>query len=118
MFSQEFESPLLAKGPEMMEKSGRCVERIKRTENLIFYDSWPGEKLTGILFDISPKGLRFCTEFKLKIGQLIKIEGENFKALAEVIHIRQEQKSIFSNGVRFHKVHFQNGKGNFILTTV
>lgn len=118
MFSQECDSPLLAKGPEMIEKPGRCVERIKRSENLIFYDSWPGEKLTGILFDISPKGLRFYTEFKLKIGQLIKIEGENFKALAEIIHIRREQKNIFNNGVSFHKVHFQDGKGNFILTTV
>ena len=112
----ECDSPLFSSGLEMLKKSGRSIERIKRSEKLFFLISWPGQKFSGSLFDISPRGLRFSAQFKLDIGQIIKIEGENFKAVAEVIH-RRDQGNISSNGVCFHTILFNNAKGNFVLTS-
>jgi curved DNA-binding protein CbpA len=111
------DSPLFSPDKEMPGKFIRSLERIKRLENIVFYVYWPGQKLLGRLFDISPKGLRFNTGFRLDTGQIIKIEGENFKAVAEVVHI-QEEDSGSSIGVCFQAVLFNSTKGNFLLTSV
>jgi curved DNA-binding protein CbpA len=111
------ESPLFSTGKEMLGKSIRSLERIKRSENIVFHVYWPGQKLPGRLFDISPKGLRFNTEYGLDTGQIIKIEGEKFKAVAEVVHSKVEN-SRSSIGVCFRTVFFYSAKGSFLLTSV
>jgi curved DNA-binding protein CbpA len=111
------DSPLFSPGKEILGKSIRCLERIKRSESIIFYVYWPGQKLPGRLFDISPKGLRFNTEFGLDTGQIIKIEGEKFKAVAEVVHSQVEDNRS-SIGVCFRTVLFHSAKGSFLLTSV
>jgi curved DNA-binding protein CbpA len=111
------DSPLFSPDEEMLGKATRSLDRIKRSENIIFYVYWPSQKLPGYLFDISPKGLRFKTDFGLDTGQIIKIEGEKFKAVAEVIHSQVEDKKN-SIGVRFRTVLFNSEKGNFLFTSV
>jgi curved DNA-binding protein CbpA len=111
------DSPLFSPGKEMLGKSIRSLERLKKSENIIFHVYWPGQKLPGLLFDISPKGLRFNTEFGLDTGQIIKIEGEKFKAVAEVVHSKVENNRS-SIGVCFRTVFFNSAKGNFLLTSV
>jgi len=109
-------SPLFFSGPEK-NRSVRSLERLERSQNISFYTEWPGRKLSGHLLDISPRGLCFKTEYSLDIGQIIKIDGEKFKAVAEVIHGRAES-NISSNGVCFLSVLFESPKGNFLLTSV
>jgi curved DNA-binding protein CbpA len=111
------DSPLFPSDEEMLGKATRSLDRIKRSENIIFYVYWPSQKLPGYLFDISPKGLRFETDFGLDTGQIIKIEGEKFKAVAEVIHSHMEAKKN-SVGVCFRTVLFDSEKGNFLFTSV
>jgi curved DNA-binding protein CbpA len=111
------DSPLFSPDEEMLGKATRSLDRIKKSENIIFYVYWPSQKLPGYLFDISPKGLRFKSDFGLDTGQIIKIEGEKFKAVAEVIHIQVEDKKN-SIGVCFRTILFNSEKGNFLLTSV
>jgi curved DNA-binding protein CbpA len=111
------DSPLFYPDKEMLGKTTRSLDRMKRSGNIIFYVDWPSQKLPGYLFDISPKGLRFKTEFGLDAGQIIKIEGNKFKAVAEVIHSQVEEKKN-SVGVCFQTVLFKSEKGNFLFTSV
>jgi hypothetical protein len=101
----------------MLGRSIRSLERVKKSENIIFYVYWPGKKFPGRLFDISPKGLGFNTELGLDTGQIIKVEGEKFKAVAKVIHSKVENNRS-SIGVCFRTVFFNSAKGNFLLASV
>jgi curved DNA-binding protein CbpA len=114
---QVCQSPLFFQNKDMPGKLSRSLDRIKRSENIIFYVYWPGQKLPGRLFDISPKGLRFNTEFGIDIGRIIKIEAEKFRAVAEVIHSREKDNKS-SVGVCFRTVLFDSPKGNFLWTSV
>jgi curved DNA-binding protein CbpA len=111
------DSPLFSPPQEIAGKVTRTLDRIKRSGNIIFYVYWPSQKLPGYLFDISPKGLRFKSDFGLDAGQIIKIEGEKFKAVAEVIHSQVEDKKN-SIGVCFRTILFNCEKGNFLVTSV
>jgi len=111
------DSPLFTPCKEMLGRSIRSLERVKKSENIIFYVYWPGKKFPGRLFDISPKGLGFNTELGLDTGQIIKVEGEKFKAVAKVIHSKVENNRS-SIGVCFRTVFFNSAKGNFLLASV
>jgi curved DNA-binding protein CbpA len=113
----ECDSPLFSPPEEIEGKVTRTLDRIKKSGNIIFYVYWPSRKLPGYLFDISPKGLRFKSDFGLDSGQIIKIEGEKFKAVAEVIHSQVEDNKN-SIGVCFRTILFNCEKGNFLLTSV
>lgn len=116
-FCSVCDNPLFFSENEVPDKSVRHLARLKKSGIINFYVYWPGPKFTGHLLDISPKGLRFNTECVLNNGQIIKIDGEKFKAAARVIH-SQSQGNITSYGVCFHTVFFNSAKGNFVFTAV
>ncbi len=111
-------SPLFSFADDQQEKRTRSLDRIKKTGTIFFYVYWPGHKLRGSLFDLSPQGLRFTTAFGLDTGQIIKIDGEKFKAAAEVVHNKLLDDRLSSIGVRFRTVAFHSAKGNFLTTSV
>mgnify|MGYP006293853589 CR=1 FL=1 len=110
-------SPLFSSDEEPFGTRTRSLARIKKTGTIDFYVYWPGHKLPGQLFDLSPQGLGFSTAFGLDAGQIIKIDGEKFKAVAEVIHNRIMPDGSASTGVRFRTVAFHSAKGNFLATS-
>lgn len=110
-------SPLFSSGKDRLQGPTRALDRILKQGTIIFYVYWPSRGLFGQLVDISPQGLRFSTGFGLDIGQIIKIDGEQFKGVAEVVH-SQAKDSSTSNGVRFRTIAFRSATGNFLRTTV
>jgi Zn finger protein HypA/HybF involved in hydrogenase expression len=117
-FCLKCSSPLFSVNEELSEKSKRILVRREKTGTIFFYIYWPGHKFPGHLSDISPQGFRFSTEFGLDIGQLIKVDSEHFKAVAEVIHINIMNGLQNSIGVRFRTVAFSFPKGNFLKTSI
>ena len=111
-------SPLFSCEDDHQDTRTRSLDRMKKTGTIFFYVYWPGQKLRGKLFDLSPQGLRFTTPFGLDTGQIIKIDGETFKAVAEVVHNKVMQNNLSSTGVRFRTVAFRSAKGNFLTTSV
>lgn len=109
--------PLFSVASEMPGKTKRALVRIKKQGVIVFYVYWPSRKLLGHFYDITPLGLGFITEYGLDAGQIIKIDGENFKAAAEVVHSRAEDL-LTSNGVCFRTVVFHSPRGNFLEATV
>ena len=111
-------SPLFTLEDDQRDKRTRSLARMKKTGTIVFYVYWPGHQLRGTLFDLSPQGLRFTTPFGLDTGQIIKIDGETFKAVAEVVHNKVLNNNLSSTGVRFRTVAFRSAKGNFLTTSV
>jgi curved DNA-binding protein CbpA len=109
-------SPLFSATADMSGKTRRALLRVKKTGPIVFYVYWPGRELGGRLFDISPNGLGFYTEYGLDMGQIIKIDGEKFKAVGEVVHTRVEADQT-SSGIHFRTVAFSSPKGNFIAAS-
>lgn len=109
--------PLFSVASEMPGKTKRALVRIKKQGVIVFYVYWPSRKLLGHFFDITPLGLGFTTEYGLDAGQIIKIDGENFKAAAEVVHSKADG-FLTSNGVCFRTIVFHSPRGNFIEATV
>jgi len=107
-------SPLFLAEDVREPGGGRICERIRKTERVRFYVYWPGHGLPGRLSDISPTGVRLESEYGLHPGQIIKIDGESFRAVGEVVHSRTKQNEITSSGIRFLSVDFFSSRGNFL----
>ncbi|MFO7875543.1 MAG: DnaJ domain-containing protein [Desulfovermiculus sp.] len=107
-------SPLFTFEEEPPERRTRSLMRMQKTGIINFYVYWPGPKLRGRLWDLSPRGLRFSSEFGLDLGQIIKIDGEQLKAVAEVIHQNIVHRPNTLTGVRFLTVSFESAQGNFL----
>ncbi len=99
----------------------RSVDRIKKSENLQYYSSWPQKGQEGKIIDLSPKGIRFlCTE-ELKQKLIIKISSPLLKAIAKVINMQKKElngKTFYAVGAQFLTVTFVNPKGSFFSTFV
>ncbi len=117
-FCLKCSSPLFSVNEEFSEKRKRFLVRREKTGIIFFYIHWPGHKFLGHLLDISPRGFCFSTEFGLDVGQLIKVDSEKFKSVAEVIHSNIMNGPLNSIGVRFRTVAFSFPKGNFLKTSI
>ncbi len=107
-------SPLFLAEDVRKPGGGRICERVRKTESVWFYVYWPGNRLPGRLFDISPTGMRLESEYGLHPGQIIKIDGVRFKAVGEVVHSQTGKNEITSSGIRFLSVNFFSSRGNFL----
>ena len=72
------------------------------------------------MMDLSPRGMGLiCTEH-LSLGTILKISGPKMLASAVVTNIRKEIKKgrrLYSVGVRFLAVDFEENRGYFISVT-
>ena len=91
----------------------RTLMRIDIKGEFVFYSFWPGKSYQGIFQDLSPAGIRFMTNQKIDLHDIIKIDAPNLQAVAQVTHKRPEESGI-SAGVRFLTVKFDQRHGNFI----
>lgn len=109
----ECESPLLPPPKMLAEQSRRILSRLSQRSPVLFYPYWPGAAHTASLCNISPTGLCFAISQKLNRGHIIKIDGQDFKAVGEVTYSRNEEDQITA-GVRFLTVQFDKQKGHFL----
>ena len=112
-------SPLKGFEITRFEKScRRMVDRIAKQIHLVFYTAWPQKKgYTGVVQDISPRGMQFVTEKSPKRGMRIKVECETCTAVARITNY--EKRSSVSGvvwvvGVEFVTILFSETRGSFI----
>jgi hypothetical protein len=101
------------------ESSRRCVARMKRYGQILYYTAWPQKGSTAHMVDLSPKGMRFTCREAIRPGTLVKISSPAFEALAVVKNARREPAAdpgSYSIGVSFLAIVFGNRKGNFLST--
>lgn len=111
-------SPLfLLPGDELAQHISRSLARIDKIARLHIYTSWPGAQHAAILNNLSPQGLRLTTKHKLRQGQRVKINAQNFKAVGQVAYASRSFM-LTSAGIQFYAVTFGQPIGNFISETI
>jgi curved DNA-binding protein CbpA len=111
---QQYHSPLMQKtGQKPAREGNRELQRMCRQGVITFYTIWPGIEYTALLSDLSPKGLRLRTLRSLRLGQMLKINGQGFKAVGRVMHTRMSDRQTMA-GVEFDVIKFGGPCGNFV----
>jgi len=114
------ESPLESQEMARLEDSSRrCVARMKRDGQILYYTEWPQKGSTAQMVDLSPKGMRFICGELIKPGTVVKISSPMFEAVAVAKNVRRERaagREVISIGLSFLAIVFGNRKGNFIST--
>lgn len=115
-------TPLRVQKPVEPRPAGkRSLERIKSSEEIVFYPVWPGDGRKGKMIDFSPKGVRFiCTE-DLSLQTVLKISSRLFEASGYVTNVSKETmsggKPYYAVGVCFMAVRFEEERGTFFSTS-
>ncbi len=114
-FCNECKSPLFPPSKAFLEQQRRDIIRIAKDHDINFYAYWPGKKLTGTISDISPTGLQLVSSIALNKDQIIKLDGEDFKAVGIVSYNKDESATGETkiNGIQFLTVNFNKRKGHF-----
>jgi DnaJ-class molecular chaperone len=115
----ECASPLKHIEKLRLEKScRRMVHRTAKRIQLVFYTAWPQkEGHTGLVQDISPKGMQFVTKKPPKTGMHIKVECETCTAVARVTNYEKRASVTGMRwvvGVEFVTILFRQTRGSFV----
>ncbi|MEM7027813.1 MAG: DnaJ domain-containing protein [Pseudomonadota bacterium] len=114
----ECNSPLFPPSSAFMEQNRRDIVRLaQRNGECNAYLTWPGEVLRVSIGDLSPLGMQLHSSIRLDEQQIIKLDGEDFKAVGQVTHSRSEfEGDEFVKhvcGIKFLTVNFEKLKGQF-----
>ena len=100
------------------ESCRRMVHRVTKQIQIAFYTAWPQPKgYTGIVKDMSPRGMQFLTHNPPKTGQHIKVECETCTAVAHVkncVKNSSMRKTGWVVGVEFVTIFFSETRGSFV----
>lgn len=111
----ECSSPLYS-SKEYLSMSRRFFSRTELTTTLNIYTSWPSNKVSASLSDLSPTGLCFLTKQSFNQDQIIKIDTDQFLAVGQVKY--QKKKGDFNNiGIEFITIQFNAHQGTFVSTS-
>jgi len=109
-------SPLLLLSAGFSKLPRRHIARTKAQKPAVIYSSWPSKPSRIALADLSPTGLSFINKRPLIVGNLIKIDAEEFKAIAELRYCKAI--GAFSKiGVHFITIQFSQQRGAFLSTS-
>ncbi len=110
-------SPLFPPSKTFLEQQRRDVIRLSKNSTISFYAYWPGKKITGYISDISPTGVQLLSSKHLNKDQIIKLDGDDFKAVGKVSYSKEnndnDQKISQISGIKFLTVNFNKSKGQF-----
>ena len=102
----------------MEQTCRRMVHRVTKHIQSGFYTAWPQTKgHTGIVKDISPKGMQFLTHNPPAKGQHIKVECEICTAVAHVKNCVKNSPVLGTEwlvGVEFVTILFRKTRGSFV----
>ena len=111
-------SPLFPPSKTFLEQQRRNIVRLSKNSKIQFYTYWPGNKLAGTISDISPVGMQLLSSIKLNKDQIIKLDGEDFKAVGIVSYSKKNDEydadEIQTTGIKFLTVNFNKRKGQFL----
>lgn len=108
----ECKSPLFPPSEAFLEQARRDIVRIEKDNHINFYTYWPGKRKLGTIADMSPTGIQLLSSSKLTKDQVIKLDGEDFKALG-IVSYQNDDDSQKTTGIRFLTVNFSKQKGHF-----
>ncbi|NOX27590.1 MAG: DnaJ domain-containing protein [Gammaproteobacteria bacterium] len=109
-------SPLILLEKAYENVPRRSVARAKVKKPAAMYTLWPSQPERIALSDVSPTGLSFISKKPLVVGSRIKIDAEDFKAIAELKYCKA--MGPFSKiGVRFITIQFIQQRGSFVSTS-
>jgi hypothetical protein len=115
----ECASPL--KGIEKVRLENSCrrmIHRIAKHIRVVFYTAWPQQVgHSGVVQDISPRGMQFFTDAPPETGMHIKVECEICTAVARVINHEQSAGVLgmgWMVGVEFVTILFNETRGSFV----
>jgi hypothetical protein len=115
------QTPVKSAKTEPSELSGkRSLLRVKQSDPIDYYSSWPGKPQKGMMVDLSPKGMRFICEEKLLPKTVLKISSRFLEASGAVTNFQEkicEGKKQYAIGVCFLAVNFADSRGNFLSTS-
>ncbi len=112
-------SPLFPPPTELLEQNRRDIVRLNQNSVINFYTHWPQAKQSGLISDISPTGIQLNTFISLNKVQIIKLDGENFKAVGIVSYQNNNEDKetgenyFYTSGIQFLTVNFNKIKGHF-----
>jgi len=114
----ECRSPLFPPLETFLKQQRRNIVRLSKNSKIQFYTYWPGNRLIGTTSDISPIGMQLLSSIKLNKDQIIKLDGEDFKAVGIVSYSNNNDEydanKIQSTGIKFLTVNFNKRKGQFL----
>jgi len=96
-------------------ESRRSIPRIKKSEKIYYYTTWPQKGKIAEMVDFSKEGIRFKCNDKLNPGMLIKISNSKIKGIIKIKNVQKmyyDSKIIFSIGAEFVSVTFNKSHGN------
>ena len=114
-------SPIRSEPGQKPETTRRSITRIRKKGRITFYSDWPQKGMTGELVDISPKGMRFKTNCRMRSGQMVKISTDELRAVATVRNVHKafiSGKVVFSVGVEFVSTRYASPKGRYYAKAV
>ncbi len=109
----ECDSPLYCPAHDMKFSSRRDAMRVPQAAQIQFYSYWPGEPRDAALLDLSPKGALLESGLLLAQGLMLKIDGDSFRAVGEVVHTHHAAAGCRA-GISFRTVSFHRAVGNFL----
>lgn len=116
---RECSSPLKWIEKLRLEKTcRRMVSRIAKHMHIEFYTAWPQKNgHSGIVRDISLRGMQFVTDKSPKTGTHIKVECETCTAVARVMNYEKRSAVLGKKwvvGIEFVTILFRETRGSFI----
>lgn len=117
----ECNSPLFPPSKSFIDQQRRDIVRLTNNSKVQLYTYWPGKFSIGTVTDISPLGIQLVSSNELAKDQIIKIDGEDFKAVGIVSHTNKNKQGMSKNnhttGIQFLTVNFNKNKGQFFSET-
>ena len=112
-------SPLLPiEQSQLVDGDRRTITRLPNDHPIIICTHWPqSEPYSGRTENMSLNGLKFRSNTRLSLGQIIKIDSQILRAVARVIYIEQHgmRQGV---GVQFVSLYFEQSRGSFIANRV
>ncbi|GJM05347.1 MAG: hypothetical protein DHS20C09_13380 [marine bacterium B5-7] len=117
----ECNSPLFPPSKSFIDQQRRDIVRLTNNSKVQLYTYWPGKLNIGTVTDISPLGIQLISSIELAKDQIIKIDGEDFKAVGIVSHTNKNKSEMLKEdhtvGIQFLTVNFNKNKGQFFSET-
>jgi len=117
----ECNSPLFPPSKSFIDQQRRDIVRLTNNSKVQLYTYWPGKFSIGTVTDISPLGIQLVSSIELPKDQIIKVDGEDFKAVGIVSHTNRNKQEIskdkHTTGIQFLTVNFNKNKGQFFSET-
>jgi len=113
----ECQSPLAPPSVALTSGPRRQISRMNQGGQVDYWLDWPDVRRTASLIDLSPTGIRLSLHNRPEIGQMIKIDARDFKAVGEITYTQLQDRQ-YMTGMCFTAIQFHKQRGQFLHTSI